>query len=105
MKSERRKLYPRNWEQLAGQCKEQADWQCAHCHIRQGAKRISRRTGVVYAVLLHAAHKNHDIGNSTPDLLCLCPTCHGTYDYQHRINQQQLNHERLKHQLLLAHPE
>ena len=32
----------------------------------------------------------------------LCPTCHGKYDYRHRMRQQQINQERLKHQLLLA---
>ena len=45
MKSERRKQYPKNWEQLARQCKEQAGWKCEHCHITQGKKRISKRTG------------------------------------------------------------
>ena len=101
MKSERRKLYPRHWEQLAIQCKEQAGWKCEFCRIRNGAERISKRTGEPYTVYLHAAHKNHDIGNPKPKLLCLCPTCHGKYDYRHRIRQQQINQERLKHQLLL----
>jgi len=101
MKPERRKQYPKNWEQLARQCKEQAGKQCAYCHVKQGAERISRRTGVVYAVFLHAAHKNHDIANAAPDLLCLCPTCHGRYDFQYRRMEQQIALERLKHQTLL----
>ena len=102
MNSERRKRYPRNWEQLARQCKEQAGKKCEHCHITQGKKRTSKRTGNRYVVFLHAAHRDHDIGNPTPVLLCLCPTCHGTYDYRHRIRQQLINQERLKHQMLLT---
>ncbi len=102
MNGRRRKLYPRNWEQLARQCKERADWKCEFCHVTQGNKRISKRTGKRYIVYLHAAHANHDIGNPTPILLCLCPTCHGTYDYRHRMREQQINQERLKHHMLLT---
>lgn len=102
MKSERRKQYPKNWEQLARQCKERADWKCEQCHITQGKKRTSKRTGKRYVVFLHAAHRDHDIGNPNPVLLCLCPTCHGKYDFQHRMKEQQISHERLKHQLFLA---
>ncbi len=102
MNSERRKRYPKNWEQLARQCKEQAGKQCAFCRIRHGAVRISRRTGEDYHVYLHAAHKNHDIGNPTPRLLCLYPTCHGRYDYQYRMKQKQIAFARLQHQMLLS---
>ena len=104
MKHEKRKLYPRNWERLAWQCNEQAGWKCEYCHIRHGVVRLSRRTGAEYTVYLHAAHQFHDIGNPDPSLLCLCPACHGTYDYQHRMRQKQFNHERLRHHLLLSHP-
>jgi hypothetical protein len=100
--SERRKQYPNNWEILAKQCKAQAGWTCEHCHITQGKKRISKRTGKRYTVFLHAAHRDHDIDNPTPVLLCLCPKCHGKYDYRHRMRQQQINQERLKHQMLLT---
>ena len=102
MNSERRKQYPKNWEQLARQCKEQAGKRCEFCRIRNGAERLSKRTGEPYTVYLHAAHANHDIDNPNPILLCLCPTCHGTYDYRHRMRQQQINQERLKHQVLLT---
>jgi hypothetical protein len=102
VKSERRKQYPKNWEQLAQQCKAQAGKRCEFCRIRNGAERISKRTGEPYAVYLHAAHKNHDIDNPNPVLLCLCPTCHGKYDFKYRMQQQQINQERLKHQLLLT---
>ena len=33
---ERRKQYPKNWEQLARQCKEQAGKRCQFCRITQG---------------------------------------------------------------------
>ncbi len=103
MKRERRKQYPKNWEQLARQCKEQAGKRCVFCHITQGKKRKSKRTGKRYRVYLHAAHRDHDVGNPNPVLLCLCPTCHGKYDYRSRMHQKRLNHERLKHHLLLSH--
>jgi hypothetical protein len=102
VKAERRKRYPKNWEALARQCKEQAGWICEMCHIEQGRRRISHRTGAEYLVYHHAAHRDHDIGNPNPILLCLCPTCHGRYDYQYRMHQKQLNHERLKHRVLLS---
>src|SRR2546421_9099374 len=100
VKSERRKRYPKNWELLAWLCKERAGWKCEHCHITHGSKRKSKRTGKRYTVYLHAAHRDHDVGNPCPILICLCPTCHGRYDYQYRMRQKRLNHERLKHQLL-----
>ncbi len=103
MKSERRKRYPKNWEYLAWLCKERAGWKCEHCHIRNGAKRKSKRTGKRYTVFLHAAHANHDIDNPSPVLLCLCPTCHARMDYRHRMKEQQISHERLKHHVLLAY--
>ena len=101
MKHEKRKLYPRNWEWLAWQCKEQAGWKCQHCGVAQGVERVSRRTGQVYMVYVHAAHRDHDLPNPAPDLLCLCPTCHGKYDYDYRMRQQRFALERLKHQALL----
>lgn len=101
MEHERRKRYPKNWEQLARQCKEQAGWKCEFCHIKHGAVRVSRRTGERYTVYLHAAHRDHDIGNPTPVLLCLCPTCHGKYDYKYRMKERQIAQERMKHQALL----
>jgi hypothetical protein len=101
VKSERRKRYPDNWDDLSWQCKERAGWKCAFCHITQGKKRKSKRTGKLYIVYLHAAHRDHDLGNPNPVLLCLCPTCHGKYDYRYRIRKQYVALERLKHKQLL----
>jgi hypothetical protein len=82
---------------------DDAGWRCEYCHITHSAERISKRTGEPYPVYLHAAHRDHDVGNLNPILLCLCPACHGRYDYRYRMRQKRLNHERLKHHLLLSH--
>lgn len=95
----RKHLYPPNWKQLATACKERAEWQCQRCHIQQGATRTSQRTGKPYRVWLHAAHVHfQDTLNPHPALRCLCPTCHGCYDYQQRRRAERLALERHKHQ-------
>lgn len=99
---ERRKQYPKQWESLARQCKEQAGWRCNFCQITQGSQRVSHRTGAVYTVYLHAAHRDHDLANPLPVLLCLCPTCHGRYDYAYRRREQHIAVERWKHQRKLV---
>lgn len=92
-----RRLYPENWEQLAGECKERAGWCCEHCGIAQGAQRISERTGVVWTVRLAAAHLDHDPWNPAPRLAALCPTCHGRYDYSYRERVRRLELEVMRH--------
>ena len=94
--------YPRNWRELAHACKERAGWQCEACHVQQGTKRTSQRTGSVYTVFLHAAHAIlHDTGNPDPTLKALCPTCHGRHDWQLRRYAGDTLLEKLKHKLLL----
>jgi hypothetical protein len=103
MMQHRRKLYPDNWTCIAYGVKEACGWRCEHCHIRHGSTRTSKRTGEKYRVWLHAAHRWFgDTDNPTPDLLCLCPTCHGRYDYRLRMQHLTLTLELLKHRLLLA---
>ncbi len=102
MKRERRKRYPRDWEKLARQCKEKAGWKCEFCRAKENARRKSKRKGTWYRVHLHAAHRDHDIGNPAPHLLCLCPKCHGRYDYEYRLSLQETDAERLKHRILLS---
>ncbi len=97
-----RESYPSNWKELAFSCKERAQWHCEECRVKQGRMRTSKRTGLPYFVYLHAAHRDHDPGNQTPVLLCLCPTCHGLYDANHRRRLQRVALERLKHQMLLS---
>ena len=95
--------YPRNWHQLALACKERASLQCEECHVTQLTERISKRTGVVYKVFLHAAHTTlHDTSNPNPVLKALCPTCHGKFDWQLRKQGLEAMSELRKHQLLLS---
>ena len=91
----RRHLYPPNWKAIARAVKEQAGWRCVRCHVRQGAWRKSKRTGRWYRVWLH------DTLNPHPALQCLCPTCHGRYDYRQRQREARISLERLKHRSLL----
>jgi hypothetical protein len=96
--------YPRNWRELAIACKKRANLQCEECHVTQGTECISRRTGAVYNVFLHAAHTTlHDTSNPNPTLKALCPTCHGRLDWQLRKQEIAATLEMRKHQLLLTY--
>ncbi len=98
----RKHLYPANWNRLATDCKELAGWRCQSCRIRHGATRCSQRTGNVYRVWMHAAHVTlHDTLNPQPALRCLCPTCHGRYDYRQRLREARVTLECLKHHIML----
>jgi hypothetical protein len=95
-----RKRYPPTWESLAANCKERANWQCEHCGAEQFSIAISKK-GTPYFIYLHAAHKNHDKENPTPELLCLCVSCHARYDYKERERQKRIVLEQIKHLHLL----
>ncbi len=98
----RKRLYPPEWPHLARVFKEQKGWRCERCGIMQGRTRKSKRTGDRYTVYLHAAHVQfNDTLNPNPDLLCLCPTCHGRYDYRLRARARRVSLERRKHQRAL----
>lgn len=102
MMIERRLQYPPNWEQLATTCKASAGWRCQSCHIRYGSRRISKRTGNPYRVWMHATHLHlHDTHNPAPPLRCLCPSCHGRYDYRLKVREIYVRLELLKHRVLL----
>ena len=92
----RRKSYPKNWPQISFAVRKAANWKCQYCGISQGASRYSRRTGAEYIIYLHCAHLDHDPGNPAPRLACLCPTCHGKYDFQTRIRKRDFKIFRLK---------
>ena len=91
-------LYPPNWDQLAWECKERAGWICEHCGIAHGTPAISR-AGEPYIVYLAAAHLDHDPWNPFPRLACLCPACHGRYDWSELEKRRWLELEVLRHQL------
>jgi 5-methylcytosine-specific restriction endonuclease McrA len=97
-------LYPDNWPQLRLACLEGAGYRCEHCGIAHCTTLVSERTGNPYIVYLHAAHVHHDIRNPQPQLMALCPSCHGRYDYAYKQREYQLYLERMKHRILLAKP-
>ncbi|GCE05762.1 hypothetical protein KDAU_30910 [Dictyobacter aurantiacus] len=92
-------MYPDNWDELALACKERAGWCCEHCGIAHGSLAVSERTGVVYTVILAAAHLDHDPWNPDPRLAALCPSCHGRYDYSWQERQRWLELEHIRHRL------
>ena len=96
-----RHLYPRDWERLAWQCKERANWHCEFCGIAHGTWVVSRRTGVVYRACLQAAHLDHDVWNLSPRLAALCPRCHARYDCSLTEWDRWVIHERLRHHCLV----
>ena len=98
----KRSLYPNNWPELAQACKEGASWRCEECGVAHGTALISRRTGNLYRMALHAAHLDHDPANPCPRLKAMCPRYHGRYDFRCSERRRSLALEMLKHQLLLG---
>lgn len=98
----RRRLYPKNWRDLAYECKKNAKWKCEVCHAKQNEERYSRRTGAMYEMKLVAAHLDmHDEANPAPRLMCMCPSCHAIYDIELRIIEAKIKHECKLHEILL----
>src|ERR1700738_2265159 len=92
--------YAKNWKQLAAACKTHAGWKCEECQETHLTTKVSKRTGLVYSMRLHAAH----IGRYTqhPRLKALCPSCHSKMDWQRRQRNARIKLERLKHRRLLV---
>lgn len=72
--------YPHNWEELALECKDNANWRCEQCGVANGTPRIGIKRGNPYVVRLTAAHLDHDPENPNPRLMALCEVCHLRYD-------------------------
>jgi hypothetical protein len=90
-------LYPSNWKRLSQQCKARANWQCEHCGARQ-YEIVTSRKGTPYFIYLHAAHRRQlDQHNPSPDLICLCVSCHAKYDYEHKQRLARIRLEQMKH--------
>jgi hypothetical protein len=96
-----RPAYPANWEVLARQCKERANFTCEHCGVKQH-QIVTSHKGTPYFIYLHAAHKHHDRHNPTPELMCLCISCHARYDYQRKQREARIRLEMIKHLRLLV---
>ncbi len=74
----RRELYPDNWQQIAREIKQLADWRCSACGARcyRPGDRIETRRYV-----LTAAHLDHDPANCLlSNLAAMCAPCHLRYD-------------------------
>src|SRR5206468_10736534 len=95
------KRYPRNWKQLATECKDLAGWRCSKCGVKHGTLRRSVWTGRVYPVWLQAAHPQHDPENENPELVCVCPSCHFHYFKKPGVRPAWII-EKIKHRKLLT---
>jgi hypothetical protein len=96
----KRRRYPKDWKVRADACKSAAGWKCEECHEEHLTEKISKRTGVVYSMRLHAAH----LGRYTkrPKLKALCPSCHARRDHQRRKQEAEAKLEQLRHQKMLV---
>ena len=69
-----RSLYPADWDKIARQVKEEADWICQTCGqqcYRPGEKVAATR----FVLTVHP--RDHDPRNNDPDnLVALCTPCH-----------------------------
>lgn len=83
-----KEIYDEHFEEEKLACKERAGWQCEailpwtneRCPTREGDEKWNRRTKRKWIVYLHAAHVNNDPENPSPELICLCPSCHMRMD-------------------------
>ena len=99
-KRSKRKRYPKNWKQLATECKHRAGWRCEQCGETHLTLKVSKRTGQVYPMYLHAAHNGPY--TAFPKLKALCPSCHARRDHQRRKLEAEARLERLRHRMLLV---
>ena len=103
MDRERRSFYPPGWRKESYDFRASKQFTCEHCGVKQGAERVSRRTGAVYKVSTHAAHKNFgETHQIDAPKLCLCEKCHGTYDTSLRRREQRIALEQFIHRRLLG---
>jgi len=82
-----RKLYPKNWDELAKLLKESVGWRCQgspaypECRAQHGHPHPVTGSMVVLTV----AHLDHDPKHNDYDNLRVwCQRCHNTYDAPHR---------------------
>ncbi len=73
------KRYPKNWQEIAIEAKNAADWQCQHCRrhcLRPGEKRsLTRSEWTRFTLSVH--HSDCTPENNQPEnLIALCTPCH-----------------------------
>lgn len=102
MSPELKPLYPKNWTKISYEFRKSKNFQCEDCGVKQGDRRINRKTGEVKTVYVVASHKNHD-ERHLPDapLICRCPSCHIKADLPYRRRNVEVNHQRRLHRQLL----
>lgn len=99
-----RHLYPKDWNQIAFDVKERANWQCQHCGkiCRKSGESLAdfsnRMRGTDREVLekpqrftLTVAHLDHDPSNPMARLAALCSVCHLRYDRENYAANRKRN--------------
>lgn len=80
-------LYHPNFKWQGPLCVEQANYTCKHCGRERGQE-YTTQEGKIDAIVIQAAHVNHDPWNPHPDLMALCEPCHNKYDAPMRGKNQ-----------------
>jgi len=79
--SERKKLYPDNWDKISLLVREKAGWKCELCFSKQSEPQIATESMVVLTV----HHINNDpTDNRKINLIALCQRCHNRLDMPFR---------------------
>lgn len=85
--------YPANWDEIAGEVKDQAGWKCEQCGKQC---RLPGESFDTHKRTLTVAHINHVEMDCAPEnLVALCPKCHLAYD-ETRKKLQRLARKRIK---------
>ena len=95
-----RNLYPKDWEAIALQIKQTANWECEECR-RPCRKKGESKTEFRHRLpsqhqaefdekpqrfTLTTSHQDHDPSNcNVANLKALCSVCHLRFDAQHHV--------------------
>lgn len=95
----KRWLYPDEWERIATEVKETADWRCDMCDVqcyRPGERVETRR------LVLTVAHLNHTPADCrTENLMAMCAPCHCRYDAPEKARRRRERRRVTRGQLAL----
>ena len=75
--------YPDNWDEIANQLKQQADWKCSKCRMQclkpdDDISSLTKSERMRRTLTVH--HRNYQPEENHPDnLICLCTGCHLSY--------------------------
>ena len=93
--------YPQNWDEIATEVKERANWACQQCGLKHG-EYIERTPGKKIKIVMTVHHVGAPKPDGTPgdrhdkmdcrieNLLCLCQRCHWLADIDIHIEKAQL---------------